>query len=79
MDVLSYVDYVSRFIESLPIRSSARTIKAIELLQVYGHLLAMPHSRGMGQGLFELRIRVEQEIRIFYCLHNQKLCFCMDS
>jgi phage-related protein len=32
----------------------------------------MPHSKYLDDGLLELRIRGQREIRIFYCFHNNK-------
>jgi phage-related protein len=37
-------------------------------MEEYGVDLRMPHSRAMGQGLFELRCRGQEGIgRVFYC------------
>lgn len=36
------------------------------LLEAFGHMLRMPHARYLTQGVYELRIRGDQEIRIFY-------------
>ena len=39
----------------------------VELLSEYGHLLRMPHSRPLGNGLFELRLNMgRQAWRITY-------------
>ena len=39
-----------------------------ELLEEFGLELRMPHSRAMGGGLFELRLRGREGIaRVFYC------------
>ena len=40
----------------------------IQLMEVHGADLRMPHSRAMGQGLFELRCKGPEGIgRAFYC------------
>ena len=46
-------------------------------MEVYGPNLAMPHTRAMGDGLFELRIKAAEGIaRIFYCtLVGQRIIF----
>jgi phage-related protein len=37
-------------------------------MEVYGPDLGMPHTRAMGQGLFELRLKAAEGIaRVFYC------------
>jgi len=37
-------------------------------MELYGPDLGMPHTRSMGQGLFELRLRAAEGIaRVFYC------------
>ena len=37
-------------------------------MEVYGPDLGMPHTRAMGEGLFELRLKAPEGIaRVFYC------------
>jgi phage-related protein len=37
-------------------------------MEVYGPDLGMPHTRAIGQGLFELRLKAAEGIaRVFYC------------
>jgi phage-related protein len=37
-------------------------------MEVYGPDLGMPHTRAMGDGLFELRLKAAEGIaRVFYC------------
>lgn len=37
-------------------------------MEVYGPDLGMPHTRAMGRGLFELRLKAAEGIaRVFYC------------
>lgn len=46
----------------------ARFIRYAERMEVYGPDLGMPHTRAMGGGLFELRIKSMEGIaRVFYC------------
>ncbi len=46
----------------------ARFLKYAERMELYGPDLGMPHTRAMGQGLFELRLKAADGIaRIFYC------------
>ena len=46
----------------------ARFIRYAERMEIYGPDLGMPHTRAMGGGLFELRIKAAEGIaRVFYC------------
>ena len=46
----------------------ARFIRYAERMEMYGPDLGMPHTRAMGDGLFELRLKAGEGIaRIFYC------------
>jgi phage-related protein len=40
----------------------------LTVLEIYGPDLGMPHTRAMGNGLFELRLKSSDGIaRVFYC------------
>lgn len=46
----------------------ARFIRYAERMELFGPGLGMPHTRSMGGGLFELRIKAAEGIaRVFYC------------
>jgi phage-related protein len=37
-------------------------------MEIYGPDLGMPHTRAMGEGLFELRLKAAEGVaRVFYC------------
>ena len=57
---------VQKFIDGLSETSRSKLAIKVDLLQLYGPHVRMPHSRSMGNGLFELRIMGRQEVRIFY-------------
>ena len=66
------VTFYSRSLEeeilSLPAGFVARFLKYAERMEIYGPDLGMPHTRAMGRGLFELRLKAAEGIaRIFYC------------
>jgi phage-related protein len=66
------VRFFSRHLEAeilaLPAGFVARFLKYAERMEVYGPDLGMPHTRAMGQGLFELRLKAAEGIaRVFYC------------
>ncbi len=52
----------------LPAGFVARFLRYAERMEVYGPDLGMPHTRAMGEGLFELRHKAAEGIaRVFYC------------
>lgn len=71
MDIKVTTD-VEVFVSSLEERTVAKVLRVIDLLELFGHQLGMPHSKKVDHGLFELRIRGQQEIRIFYIFKNNK-------
>jgi phage-related protein len=59
---------VQQDIEGWPVGIYADFMRLISLMEDHGADLRMPHSRTMGQGLFELRCKgVEGIGRAFYC------------
>jgi phage-related protein len=55
-------------IEEWPVGILADYARCVELLAEFGPNLGMPHSRAMGSGLFELRLKGKAGIgRAFYC------------
>ncbi len=52
----------------LPAGFVARFLRYAERMEIYGPDLGMPHTRAMGGGLFELRLKAKEGIaRVFYC------------
>jgi len=52
----------------LPAGFVARFLRYAERMEIYGPDLGMPHTRAMGGGLFELRLKATEGIaRVFYC------------
>lgn len=63
-----YSSAVETEILALPAGFVARFLRYAERMEVYGPDLGMPHTRALGDGLFELRLRAAEGIaRIFYC------------
>lgn len=53
---------------ALPAGILARFLRYSEKMEAYGPDLGMPHTRAMGGGLFELRIKAAEGIaRVLYC------------
>ena len=66
--VTFYSDRVEAGILALPPGFVARFVRYAERMEVFGPDLGMPHTRAMGGGLFELRIKAAEGIaRVFYC------------
>jgi phage-related protein len=60
-------------IESWPVDILADYARLVELLIEFGPFLRLPHSRSMGQGLFELRPHGKSGIgRALYCFSSGK-------
>ncbi len=52
----------------MPAGFVARFLRCAERMEIYGPDLGMPHTRMMGKGLFELRLKASEGIaRVFYC------------
>ncbi len=52
----------------MPAGFLARYLRYTDRMEVFGPDLGMPHTRAMGEGLFELRLKAGEEIaRVFYC------------
>lgn len=52
----------------LPAGFVARFLRYAERMEIYGPDLGMPHTRAMGEGLFELRLKAGEGIaRVLYC------------
>ena len=59
---------VQQDIEDWPAGIYADFLRLVHLMELHGADLRMPHSRAMGQGLFELRCKGQEGIgRAFYC------------
>lgn len=65
-------DYpVKEFIEKLGKKTYARVLKSITLLSSFGPFVKMPYSKKIAPGLYELRIKGIESIRILYVQVNQ--------
>jgi phage-related protein len=65
MEIIVLKD-VEIFIASLEERTIAKVLRTIDLLERFGYRLGIPHSKKIDRDLFELRVRGQQEVRIFY-------------
>ena len=58
---------VDEFIKKQQPQARAKIVHNVRLLKQYGSRLGMPHAKMFGGGLYELRVRGREELRIFYC------------
>lgn len=70
---------VEDFIRKLQPKTQAKLIRQIELLEEFGAQLSMPHAKPMGGGLYELRVRGKQEVRIFYVFARGSTIYLLHS
>jgi phage-related protein len=63
-----YSESLQNEILDLPAGFLARFLRYADRMELYGPDLGMPHTRAMGEGLFELRLKSAEGIaRVFYC------------
>ena len=63
-----YNDKLARMIMKMPSGLLARYIHVSDLMLKFEPNLGMPHTRAMGEKLFEMRLKSKEGIsRIFYC------------
>ena len=67
-EIAYYSDDVQQAILEFPPGIQARYIHLTERMLTFGPDLGMPHTQGMGKGLFELRLKSKEGIgRVFFC------------
>lgn len=64
---------VDEFIRKQQPKAKAKIIHSIKLLKQHGNRLGMPHSKALGSGLYELRIRGKEELRFIYCFKERAI------
>lgn len=58
---------IEEFLDSLDKKMRAKALHGISILEEFGNTLREPHSKTIGNGIFELRIKFASDIsRIFY-------------
>lgn len=67
-EIVYYSEDLQREIMEFPAGIQARYVHLTQRILAFGPNLGMPHSRAMGQGLFELRLKSKEGLgRVFYC------------
>ena len=72
MNIRFFDSHLEKFIYSLDEATTAKILRTIDLLEMFGNQLTLPHSKKVQARLFELRILGKQQIRIFYTFHKDK-------
>ncbi len=63
-----YNEKVEKHVLALPKKLLARYFRMTDTMIKYGPHLGMPHTRSLGNGLLELRLKASEGIaRVFYC------------
>lgn len=57
---------VRDFIDAQDKPTRVKFTKLFDLLQIYGPQLMMPYARNLTIGMYELRLRGKNEVRVFY-------------
>jgi phage-related protein len=70
MEVIFAHNDIQDFILKLETSVIVRIDHMINRLGMYGNELKMPHSKALGNGLFELRILGKKQVRIIYTFHE---------
>ncbi|MBI5279842.1 MAG: type II toxin-antitoxin system RelE/ParE family toxin [Burkholderiales bacterium] len=67
-DIEYYDEKMQKAVLALPAGLLARFLQLTDRMVEYGPDLGMPHTKAMGSGLFELRLKSGEGIgRVFYC------------
>lgn len=67
-EIVYYSDDLQEILLKFPAGVQARYVHLTERMIEFGPDLGMPHTRSMGRGLFELRMKSKEGIgRVFFC------------
>lgn len=67
-------------VATLPLDMRARYVAYTERMKQFGPNLGMPHTRAMGGGLFEMRLKGADGIaRVFYCVLQERRVVMLHS
>lgn len=62
---------LKKWLDNLEDEKAACVAEEIQLLSHLGNMVRPPHSKALGDGLFELRER-RFGMRVYYCFHGKK-------
>ena len=73
-----FCESVIDFIDNMEISLKAKTYSLFDILEQRGNALREPHSKALGNGLFELRVKGKDNIaRLFYCFGSGKKIYIL--
>ena len=72
-EIKLYSASIEQFITSLEKSTIAKVMRTIGLLEKFGALLGMPHSKKIAHGLFELRVHGAQKVRLMYAFRQNDI------
>jgi phage-related protein len=79
-EIVYYSDGVQEAILAFAPGLQARYIHLTERMLAFGPDLGMPHTRSMGKGLFELRLKSKEGIgRVFFCNRPDQLIMMLHA
>ena len=70
--LIEYADFVEAWLDSLTNQQLKFVAKELKLLELSGNKLKLPHSKSLGDGLFELRER-KFGYRLYYTFNKGKI------
>jgi phage-related protein len=77
---INYHNLVKEDIKSLPVKLLARYYSLIDRMKERGPDLRLPHTKSLGSGLFEMRLKAEEGIaRVVYCTILNKQIWILHS
>lgn len=64
-----------KFILSLDAKMQAKIFRELELLELFGNELREPHSKSLGDGIFEIRAKISTDITrvLYFFVINKKI------
>lgn len=70
-EITYYSEKVQQDVLSFPAGIQARYIHLTSIMRAHGPDIGEPHTKALGQGLFELRMKAKEGIgRAFYCTYR---------
>ena len=72
MEIIYANDKIEAFLKKADKRLAARIEKTIDLLEECGNKIELPHSKSIGQGLFELRTEGNPQARIIFMFYKNQ-------
>lgn len=72
MEVIHAQSWTEEFLDELDPKTAEKVDKVLLILEKYGNKVGFPKSRYIRNGIFELRVVGERQVRIFCTFHNEK-------